>query len=45
MSARKVLFLMLAGCVLTALLLLYNSFYKPVSTSGVGLPAVTDQVQ
>lgn len=45
MTARNVLFLMIVAVFLVAVLLLYNAYYKPVSTSGVGLPAVTDQVQ
>lgn len=43
MIARNVLFLILTAFFAVSVLLIYNAYYKPVSTSGVGLPAVTDQ--
>lgn len=43
MSARNALFLILVAFFAVSLLLIYNAYYKPVSTSGTGLPAVTDQ--
>lgn len=33
MTARNVLLLMITGFFLTALLLIHNAFYRPVSTS------------
>ncbi|WP_426232111.1 hypothetical protein [Pararhizobium sp. DWP3-4] len=43
MTARNVLFLIVAAFFAVSILLIYNAYYKPVSMSGVGLPAVTDQ--
>ncbi|WP_274534228.1 hypothetical protein [Rhizobium sp. Leaf453] len=43
MTARTILFLMVAAFFAASLLLIYNAYYKPVSNSGVGLPAVVDQ--
>lgn len=42
MSARNVLFLIVAAFFFTALLLVYNGFYKPTSLVGVELPSVTE---
>ncbi|MCV9960403.1 hypothetical protein OIU34_00690 [Pararhizobium sp. BT-229] len=42
MTARDVLLLILTAFYLTSLLLIYNGFYRPVSTSGAELPAVSD---
>jgi hypothetical protein len=39
MSAREVLLLMITAFFLTALLLIHNAFYRPVSTSAVEPPA------
>lgn len=41
MSARNVLFLIVVAFFFTALLLVYNGFYKPISLVGVELPSVT----
>jgi len=43
MTARNVLFLILAVFFAICLLLVYNGYYRPVSSSGVGLPAVIDR--
>ncbi|MDQ0320239.1 hypothetical protein QO002_002377 [Pararhizobium capsulatum DSM 1112] len=43
MTARNILFAMICMFCAAALLLLYNSYYRPVSMSGLGLPAVTDR--
>lgn len=43
MTARDVLFLIISAFFLASLLLIYNAYYKPVSTNGVSLPAVSDQ--
>ncbi len=43
MIARNVLFLILTGFFALSLLLVYNAYYKPVSNSGLGMPAVTGQ--
>ena len=42
MIARNVLFLMVAVFFAVSMLLVYNAYYKPVSTSDVGLPTVSD---
>ncbi len=42
MSARGVLVLIIAAFFFTALLLVYNGFYKPISLVGVELPSVTE---
>ncbi|WP_164491967.1 MULTISPECIES: hypothetical protein [unclassified Rhizobium] len=39
MTARDVLLLMVTAFFLTALLLIHNAFYRPVSTSAVEPPA------
>lgn len=38
MTARDVLLLMITAFFLTALLLIHNAFYRPVSTSAVEPP-------
>jgi hypothetical protein len=43
MTAREVLLLIITAFLLTSLLLIYNSYYKPISTSVTGPPAVSDQ--
>ncbi|WP_280139956.1 hypothetical protein [Rhizobium sp. Leaf391] len=43
MTARNVLAIIVSLFFVVALLVIYNAFYNPVSTSGTGLPAVTDQ--
>jgi hypothetical protein len=43
MIARNVSFLMLAAFIAVSELLIYNAYYKPVSSSGVGLPAISHQ--
>jgi hypothetical protein len=43
MKARTLLYLIAIGVCAALALLLYNAYYDPVSTSGTGLPAVTDQ--
>ena len=43
MSARNVLLLIIMTFFFTALLLIYNGFYKLLSLAGVELPPVTDQ--
>ncbi|MDW5318485.1 hypothetical protein [Rhizobium sp. PL01] len=43
MNARTVLYLIVLGVCAALGLLVYNAYYKPVSTTGAGLPAVTDQ--
>lgn len=43
MTARDVFLLILTAFFLASLLLIYNAYYKPVSKSGTGLPAVSDQ--
>jgi hypothetical protein len=41
--ARNVLLLILIAFFAVSLLLVYNAYYKPASTSGVSLPALVDQ--
>lgn len=43
MTARNVLFLMVAAFFAASLLLIHNAYYEPVSTSGTALPSVSDQ--
>jgi hypothetical protein len=43
MKARPLLYLIAVGVCATLALLVYNAYYNPASTSGTGLPAVTDQ--
>ncbi len=43
MTGRKVLTIIVAAFFGVALLLIYNGFLNPVSTSGVGLPATVEQ--
>ena len=43
MTARKVLAILISLFFVIALLVIYNAYYNPISTSGTGLPAVTDQ--
>ena len=43
MAALNVLLLIIAAFFFTALLLVYNGFYKLLSLAGVELPPVTDQ--
>jgi hypothetical protein len=42
MTARDVLLLLVTAFFLTALLLIHNSFYRPVSTSAIEPPATAD---
>ena len=42
MTGRDVLFVLLVAFFLAALALIYNGYYRPVSTSGVGLPATAE---
>ncbi len=45
MSARYVLLLIVTAFLLTALLLVYNGFYRPISVSGTEPPSLTDQIR
>lgn len=42
MTGRNVLFVLIAAFFLAALVLIYNAYYNPVSTSGVGLPSTAE---
>ncbi|MGF6178673.1 hypothetical protein ABIE33_006993 [Ensifer sp. 4252] len=43
MTAREVLLLIITAFLLTSLLLIYNSYYQPISTNDTGPPAVNDK--
>ncbi len=42
MTARDVLLLFFTAFYLASLLLIYDAYYRPVSTGNVGLPAVSE---
>jgi hypothetical protein len=43
MKPRTLLYLVVVGVCAALALLVYNAHYNPVSMSGTGLPAVTEQ--
>ncbi len=46
MTARNVLLILVTAFFLTALLLIHNAFYRPVSTSAIEPPTVvTGEIQ
>ena len=42
MTGRDVLFVLIAAFFLAGLVLIYNAYYNPVSTSGVELPSTVE---